>query len=194
MINTFNRIYADGYTYSQRIWNVGIEYQNDIKRLISTDLALNRDLVETAKDLQAYVKGKPQLAKRWGDLIEGNKALFRRLRNVDYRALRLVRSELYASLQSVSALSGAVNPGCSGWYDWIRQSTIDWGCNCPDNAAGSPYMLNDLPGYDHPNCYCIIRPRLRNRKGFVNDLTNWSNGASVDYIDDWYYNYYQYAA
>lgn len=193
---TLNRIYSDGYTYSQRIWNVGLDYQKQIKQLITSDLAVGRDLVETAKDLKAYVQYDRQaVAKRWGDLLSGNKEWLRRIRgDIDYNALRLIRSELYASLQSSSILSASVNPGATGWYNWIRQTTEDWNCACPGNEAGSPYTAQTVPGYAHSNCLCIIQPILRNREEFMKDLTTWSNGGSVDYIDSWYYNYYQYAA
>ncbi len=196
LISTLNRIYANGYTYSQRIWNVGLDYQNQIKRLITSDLAIGRDLVQTARDLEIYVQsGRRGIAQRWGDLLAGNQDWLRRIgKDIDYNALRLIRSELYASLQSAAVINGQANPGSTGWYEWIRQGSIDWGCNCPDNAAGSPYLLNDLPSYDHPNCLCIIRAVLRNRQEFVNDLKKWSSGESVDYLDDWYSNYYQFAA
>ena len=196
LLATLNRIYADGYTYSQRIWNVGLNYQENIRRLITSDLAVGRDLVQTARDLEVYVlKDRAAVAQRWGDLLKGNTDWLRRIgKDIDYNALRVIRSELYASLQSASALSGAANPGASGWYTWTRQNSIDWGCNCPDNAAGSPYTLHSLPSYDHPNCLCLVTPILRNRTQFVNDLKKWSNGGSVDYIDSWYYNYYQFAA
>lgn len=196
LLATLNRIYANGYTYSQRIWNIGLDYQNQIKRLITSDLAVGRDLVQTAIDLQVYVdKGRRGLAQRWGDLIKGNTDWLIRIRkDIDYNALRLIRSELYASLQTAAAIDGQANPGCTGWYDWIRQSSIDWGCNCPENASGSPYLLDDLPSYDHPNCLCIVRPLLRNRAEFVQDLKTWVDGGQVDYLDSWNTNYYQFAA
>ena len=196
LIATLNRIYSNGYTFSQRIWNVGLDYQAQINKLITTDLAIGRDLVQTARDIEVYVKaGREAVAKRWGDLRAGNKDWLARIgKDIDYNALRVIRSELYASLQTASVMNGQANPGATGWYDWIRQNNEDWGCNCPGNAAGSPYLLNDLPSYDHPNCYCIVRPVLRNRAQFINDLTRWSNGESIGYLDEWNVNYLQFAA
>lgn len=192
--NMLSRIYSDGYTYSQRVYNVGVDYQNQIKQLIASDLAVGRDLVETARDIEIYVKsGRRGIAKRWGDLVKGNRDWLRRIRkDIDYNALRLIRSELYASLQSTSVLSGELNPGCENLYDWIRQTTEDWNCDCPDNERNGPYTAQNVPSYPHSNCLCIIQPRLRDRREFVEDLTAWSNGESVDYIDSWNLNYFQY--
>lgn len=192
--NMLSRIYADGYTYSQRIWEVGLDYQNQIKQLITSDLAVGRDLVQTARDLEEYIKGgRKAIAQRWGDLLRGNKSWLMRIRqDIDYRALRLVRSELYASIKSTSVLSGQINPGCTGMYNWIRQTTEDWNCDCPDYEKGSPYTAEDVPSQPHANCLCFVQPILRNREQFVDDLTAWSNGESVDYIDDWNTNYFQF--
>jgi hypothetical protein len=196
LLSTINRIYENGYTYSQRIWNVGLNYQEQITKLITSDLAIGRDLVQTARDIEVYVQaGRRGLAKRWGDLLAGNTDWLRRIgKNIDYNALRIIRSELYASLQSAAVLDGQANPGATGWYEWIRQNSIDWGCNCPDNAAGSPYPLNDLPSYDHPNCLCRIVSVLRTRAEFVDDLKRWSEGESVGYLDEWNNDYLQFAA
>jgi hypothetical protein len=153
--NMLSRIYADGYTFSQRIWKVGIDYQNQIKQLITSDLAVGRDLVETARDLEVYIQeGRRGIAKRWGDLVKGNRDWLRRIgKDIDYNALRLIRSELYASLKSTAVLSGQMNPGCTGLYDWIRQTTENWDCDCPDYEKGSPYTAQDVPSQPHPNCF-----------------------------------------
>lgn len=190
----FARIYSAGYTYSQSVWMVGVDYQNQIKQLILSDLAVGRDLVETAKDMEVYVQeGRRGLAKRWGDLKAGNTDWLRRIRkDLDYNALRLIRSELYASIQSTAVISGQLNPGCTGWYNWIRQTTEDWGCQCPEKEAGSPYTAQNVPGYQHSNCMCLVQPILRSQDQLVKDLTYWSKGGSVDYLDAWNSNYFQY--
>jgi len=192
--NMVSRIYSDGYTYSQRVWNAALDYQEQIKRVISAGLASGRDIIDIAEDIGVYVrKDRQALVKRYGDFVSGNRDWLRRIRkDIDYNALRLVRSEIYASLQQVAVENSLLNPGSSGIYDWVRQNTTDWGCNCPDNAAGSPYTLDDLPSYDHPNCLCIVVPILKPRKEFVDDLTRWSGGESIGYLDTWEKEYFQY--
>jgi hypothetical protein len=194
--NMVNRIFANGYSFSERIWRVGLDYQNQIKKLVSSGLAAGRDLVDIADDIGVYVKkGRQGLVKRWGDLKAGTRSFLRRIRkDLDYNALRLVRSELYASLQSVAIQNGQANPAATGWYEWIRQNNTDWGCDCPDNEANSPYRLNDIPDYPHPNCLCIIQPVLRSREDFVKDLERWSEGENVGYLDKWNEEFFQFVA
>ena len=190
-----SRVYQDGYTFADRIWNAGLDYQKKIKDVITSGLAQGRDVIKIAKDIQVYIKdGKISLVNRYGDLKRGTSGFIRRIGDkVDSRALRLVRSELYQSLQIASAEQGRVNPGAIDMYDWfLSPGRQHWGCACPDNAANSPYTLQELPDYPHPNCVCDIRPVLRDRKEFVADLKRWANFEQVDYLDKWYRQDYQY--
>lgn len=196
--SVINRMFADGYTLSERIWRVGSDYPTQINRVISSGFAQGRDPVKIAKDLQVYIRdGKPALAKRYGpDLTAGTKAWMRRIRGqVDYRALRLVRSELYMSLQEAGRESGRANPGATEVYDWILNAGRQiWNCACEDYAGGGPidggYDYHDVPSYPHPHCQCRTQARLRNHKQFTGDLKRWSRGESVDYLDEWNREFY----
>jgi hypothetical protein len=190
--NIASRVFQDGYSYSQRIWGVGNLFDDDIKRIVISGLAQGRDAIEIAKDLDIYVnKGYHVLMKRYGALKGGTAAFARRIRKqVYYPSLRIIRSEMYAGLQDNARYMGMINPAASGLYDWIRNSTENFNCVCPDNAAGSPYTVNEIPGYAHPNCLCTIRPRLRDSRQFWSDIKEWANGAQVGYLDNWYNQYY----
>jgi len=188
-----NRMYQDGYTLSDRVWRVGRSYRNQIREVIGAGLSQNRDLVKVAKDVQVYVAdGKVALANRFGQLERGTSDFMRRIGNkVDWRALRLVRSELYSSLQEASKEQGHMNPGSTDMYDWVLEvNRQQWGCTCPDLAAAGPYAYQDVPGYPHSNCQCDIRPVMRNGNDFVSDLKSWVSGERVGYLDDWYRQYY----
>lgn len=188
-----NRIYQDGYSFSQRVWAVGSDYEEQIKRVLASGIAQGRDPVKIAKDIQVYIKdGKIALVNRYGELKRGTKAFANRIGNkVDYRALRLVRSELYGSLQDAAIEQGKVNPGATQKFEWVlEQHRAHWNCPCPDLAAGSPYQVQEVPGYPHPNCRCQIRPVLRDYNEFVTDLKVWSAGGSVEYLDQWYISHY----
>lgn len=192
-----SRVYQDGYTFSERIWNAGLDYQKQIKDVITTGLAQNRDLIKIAKDLQVYIAdGKIALAKRYGKLKRGTSVFMRRIGNkVDYRALRLVRSELYQSLQIASIEQGRTNPACTKMYDWVLSSGRQhWNCACEDIAGSSPYILQDVPGYPHPNCACSVRPKLMDSREFIADLKRWANYEPVEYLDKWYRQDYQFNA
>lgn len=183
-----NRVYQGGYTYSDAIWKVGTRYQDDIKNVLSVGLAQGRDMVKIARDIQVYTKdGKIALAKRLGTLERPSKEFMKRIGNkVDWRALRLVRSELFQAVQDANKEFGRKNPACLDLYDWVMESgRQQWNCECANLSAGSPYQYNSLPSYPHSNCSCNIRPVLRDGKEFINDLKVFIDGGSVDYLDEW---------
>jgi hypothetical protein len=183
-----NRVWQDGYSFSQRVWKIGAKYQDDIKTVLSAGFAQGRDPFQIAKDLQEYtVDGKTKLMKRYGKLQAGARDFTQRIpQNVDYRAIRLVRTEIYNSMRDVQVMGGEANPGCTGLYNWIRQfGAADYSCACPSLAAGSPYKADEIPSNPHPNCSCYIQAVLRNQTDFVNDLVKWKDGADIDYLDEW---------
>lgn len=216
-----SRNYADGYTFSQRIWGqfkenglpLGIngDYQYRIKNLINAGLASNRDVVKIAKDIELYVKAdylkrgidtKDLVFNpgRYGKLVPGSGEYRRRVSGKpDWRALRLVRSELYSSLQMASIEQGRLNPASRGLYDWYKTpgNPIDpdgsrnaSGLRCIDLEDGNPYTLETVPGYQHSNCSCSVIPHLMDGNEFVSDLTDWANFEPVDYLDEWYLEHY----
>lgn len=183
-----NRVWQDGYTFSQRVWREGPKYQDDIKNLLSSGIAQGRDPFQIAKDIQVYTQdGKVALMKRYGKLKRGTREFTARIpKNIDYRAVRLVRTEIYNTMRDVQVSSGEANPGVTGEYNWIRQSGAgDFNCACPDLAAGSPYTADNIPINPHPNCSCRIQPVLRDQNEFVADLKKWLDGENVDYLDSW---------
>ncbi len=191
--NMVKRIWSDGYTYSTRIWNVGAGFQEDVKRVLSSGIAQGRDPVKIAADLEKYISGgKPVLMKRYGKLKAGTARFVRRIpQNVDYRAMRLVRSELYAALKESDVEAGKANPGAEDLFDWIMNAgRADWDCDCPDYARGSPYTAANVPQQPHPGCQCYLQPRLKDRRELVSDLVRWSNGEAVGYLDKWKSEYY----
>ncbi|HUT43483.1 MAG TPA: hypothetical protein VMW95_04020 [Desulfobacterales bacterium] len=208
-----NRIYQDGYSFSTRVWRAGLSYQQSIRNVISVGLSQGRDVIKIARDLQTYIAdGKMALASRFGanmviirdgakridwkaylekygkEATVKAKAFMSRIGNkVDWRALRLVRSELYASLQGAAILQGRKNPAALDQYDWLlEKGRSHWNCGCPDIASGSPYKYENVPGYPHANCRCYIRPVLRNSTEFHDDLKKWLDNETVPYLDTWY--------
>jgi len=189
-----NRVYQDGYSFSSRVWRIGDQYQKTIKDVISAGIAQGRDPIKIAKDIQKYVSdGKIALANRYGPNLErGTKEFMKRIGNqVDWRALRLVRSELYAGLQDAALQQAKINPACNGTVDWVlEQNRQHWSCSCADIASAGPYKIVDTPSYPHPNCRCSISPVLIDNEQFNGDLKKWVNGEPVDYLDNWYGDHY----
>ena len=200
---TYTRVWTDGYTFSDRIWGFpGDERQPylpglakyweiNVKRIITMGLAQNRDILQIAKDLSVYaIKGKKGLMKRYGDLVRGTKQFSKRIPNwIDWRAMRLARSELYISLQEAAKLQGHCNPAILA-YIWNLTAGAIHECICPDLAANSPYTESDLPDYPHSQCLCFITHKIRGRDEFINDLIDWDKGVGVPYLDNWFSNVY----
>ena len=186
-----NRVYTDGYAFSERIWNISNGFQNSIKRVISVGTAMGRDAIDIARDIEVYVsEGREALAKRYGDLVKDEPGWRTRIgRDVDYNALRLVRSEMYMAIQDSAVSAGRMTPSVTG-YNWVRNTSEDWNCDCPDLEAGSPYQEDEIPDYPHPSCLCQIVAVLMERQDFVDDLVSWANGEDVDYLDTWKAQYY----
>jgi hypothetical protein len=191
--NLVGRIYQNGYTFSETVWNIAKNYEETIKDIISAGIAQGRPVEQIAKDIQVYTNdGKVALANRYGRLERGTREFMQRIGSrVDWRALRLVRTELYTSIREASREQGHANPGSTDEYDWILEAgRQQWACDCPDLAAGSPYKYQDVPGTPHPNCSCYILPVLRDANDFTRDLKTWLGGGDVDYLDDWYRDKY----
>lgn len=191
------RLYKDGYTFSQRVWKNGQQVQEALKEIMTQGIAEGRDIVDIAQDLQAYVKGGARaLATRYGGFTAENwpEWIKRMPANLDYNALRLIRSELYAGLQQSAILSGAANPACLDQYEWKKNTSERWNCRCEEYERNSPYTIVTIPGYPHSNCLCSIKPILRNYNDYMSDLKRWVQGDSVDYLDRWYNQYYLFGA
>jgi hypothetical protein len=196
------RLWSDGYTFSDRVWGgegVGVrgDWLERIKMTVAAGIAQGRDPVKIAKDIQAYTAdGKVALGQRWGSLERGTSEFSKRIPGrLDWRAQRLVRSELSASLQDSAVLAGESNPAGDGEYDWVLSlGRLHWACECESLAASGPYKADAVPTYPHSNCGCTIRPHLREMAGFLSDLKSWARGGSVDYLDAWYEGTYKAAA
>jgi len=180
---------ADGLVFWSRVPNISKEFGDDVVNLVRAAINEGRNIGKIAADINKYVKdGKAGTIHRWGEVIEpDSKRLLKRVpEQVDYRALRLVRSELGRGLQETAKANGPNNPGGSGWYDWVRINVIDWGCACPANAANGPYQYDNIPAYDHPNCMCIVRQRMKDGNDFRRELEAWTRGEPNSDLDRWY--------
>lgn len=207
------RVLQDGYTFSERVWNIfdgdgkpiGVngDYQYRIKNLILTGQAQGRDNIKIAKDIQVYVsKGKDAVFKpgRYGKLIPGTAQYKARISGtVDWRSLRLVRSEMNMSLQEAGRLEGTLNPAALNLFNWRKQkgnpidpvnnNNANSGLRCIDLEANGPYKEDEIPLYPHSNCGCSVEPVLMDQKQFVADLKEWTPGSG-GYLDDWYFSQY----
>ena len=180
----------NGVSYSERVWGgtgVSGDWLSKVKSLVTAGTAQGLDPVKIAKSLQEYVRGGVGTIGRWGKLVPGASDYVRRMGSagVDYRALRIVRSELYRGIQSAQVEAGEINPACTGLYDWISHN----GCPvCDALMQAGPYKKDDIPDYAHPNCSCVLVEHLYTRDEFMSMLKDYDTGADTDgarHISEW---------
>lgn len=201
---TYSRIWRDGYDFSSRVWGgaskieegksiIGLygNWRKDVKNIVNSGIAQNRDVLQIAKDLSVYArKGKRGIMKRYGDLVSGTSRYVKRIpKHIDWRALRLARTELYVSIRESARMQGHNNPAIQ-WYIWNMTTGGVHDCECPDIEAGSPYLESEIPDTPHPSCMCYVTHKIKARDEFVRDLKDWGNGLTAPYLDDWYKNVY----
>ena len=202
VLDMIQRIGAKGYSFSDRTWRAATNWANDVKNVVSVGIGQGLAPAKIARSLTRYTRdGKIALARNFGPNVsdkprkgmtpEQLKAWQRIPNNIDYRALRIVRSEMYMSIQNAQARAGDSNPGCTGWFNWTNiPGRLDWDCPCEEYQRNSPYRYEDIPDYPHPNCQCTIDPIMRDEDQFFDDLVKWGNGTPIDYLDEWYNEHY----
>jgi hypothetical protein len=187
------RTYGNGKTFSTRVWDAKAVYDDTIKKIVQEGIRIGRDPAKIAQDITVYTSdGREALAKRWASLERGTSEWTKRLpKNIDWRAIRVIRSELQATLQKEQLLAGESNPGSTQMYKWILGPGLDHCDECIDYSSQT-FTKENIPSYPHPHCGCIIQPVLRDRETFVRDLKEWVNGNTENtrYITDWYNGVY----
>jgi hypothetical protein len=117
---TYNRLWTDGYKFVERIWKgVSENFQAVVKNIVSIGIAQQRDILKIAEDLTHYAaNGKIKSMQRYGVLTRGSAKFKKRIPKwIDYRAMRIARSELYISLQDAAKEQGRRNPAVLS-YKW----------------------------------------------------------------------------
>jgi rubrerythrin len=84
---------------------------------------------------------------------------------LDYRQIRIARTETTAMLADEQTEIAENSDICSGEMDFVLDRGRDhWNCNCEHYAEQNPWKVDDpdrpqIPV--HPNCMCEWRPRLK---------------------------------
>lgn len=209
-----------GYTFVESIWSkktilakdgitklptsVYNDYQFRVENIIRSGLQQGRDAVEIAEDITEYAKkGHDFVFKegRYGKLKPGTYQYRKRItRKIDWRALRLIRSEMNASLQSADIQECFLNPACepklADWNKTIGNKVDANGLNnfsgqrCIDLQRSNPHPAEEIDFYNHANCSCYKTPVLIDQNKFVEDLKNWTPGQTDNYLDVYYNDIY----
>lgn len=173
-----------GYNLSPSVWDAVDGFSDRILAIIEAELAKGTDPVKIARLLEDYVAaGTPEkILGRWGKLEIGTPEYRKRLgtSGADYRTQRVVRTEMYNTIRTADIESGAMNPACTGMFNWILSpSHIDSGCDCPERAAGSPYTKDEIDALQssaHVNDMCLVNPVLLDHDTFMAQLKDYANG------------------
>jgi hypothetical protein len=199
------------YDLSKRVWAAINENEQTIFEIVRTGQARGRDIKDIAKDLEIYIKdsqnGAERVMGRWGKLKPAGLPADADLRTkpylaireqvslsqmayrkrlgkggIDYRTLRIMRTETAAQLGDRQAEIARDTDISTGEVDWILHKGRDgWNCGCAKMAAGSPYNINDsdfVPPPLHPNCDCVLRPRLKSDEEILREVQAEHHGDS----------------
>lgn len=147
------RVFNDGYTFSQRVWANGEYFQEVIKEIVARGVSIGRDPAKIAQDIQQYtVDGNIALAKRWANLSAYTPEWTKRLpKSIDWRAVRLVRSEIQMSIQQAGIDAGDNNVASTGEYKWLLGPGLAHCDTCLDYSMRT-FTKETIPDYPHSNC------------------------------------------
>lgn len=191
---SFARSHEDGLKLSERIWNIGQHNKKIMSDIVRA--GAGEDVVTVARSLESYVKkGKTSIAANYPNMIKRMES--RIPANLDYKALRLARTELTAAYGEGVIASAKATPVVK-YVKWVISSSHPRKDICDTNANGGPngngiYEAMSCPIYPaHPNCICTLQPAPENTTVVVDKLKAWlKNPQSQPEIEEWYQTYYK---
>lgn len=138
-----------GYTFSERVWNIGKATQAGMEKIVSTGIARGQSAWSMAKELQEKYMG-------------GGK-------HVSYEALRLARTEInnaYWDAHEMAAEQSPVVKGLKWNLSATHRARMPKGDICDEYATQNKQGLGRgvfKPGTvprKHPNCLCYLTDEL----------------------------------
>lgn len=191
---SFARSHEDGLKLSERIWNIGQHNKKIMSDIVRA--GAGEDVVTVARSLESYVKkGKTSIAANYPNMIKRMES--RIPANLDYKALRLARTELTAAYGEGVIASAKATPVVK-YVKWVISSSHPRKDICDTNANGGPngngiYEAMSCPIYPaHPNCICTLQPAPENTTVVVDKLKAWlKNPRSQPEIEEWYQTHYK---
>lgn len=191
---SFAHSHEDGLKLSERIWNIGQHNKKIMSDIVRA--GAGEDVVTVARSLESYVKkGKTSIAANYPNMIKRMES--RIPANLDYKALRLARTELTAAYGEGVIASAKATPVVK-YVKWVISSSHPRKDICDTNANGGPngngiYEAMSCPIYPaHPNCICTLQPAPENTTVVVDKLKAWlKNPQSQPEIEEWYQTHYK---
>lgn len=174
------KLYKDGRSLSNRIWDIGNVFERDVQYIINRGLIEKKSAVELAKDLEKYVQEPAKRPTDWGKAYPNLRS-----KQVDYNAQRLARTSLNHAYQTGTIKSSSLNPFIEG-IEW--QSALQHGRTCElcMDRHGKVYPVDDVP-LDHPNGLCTLLPYIpKSLDQVAEELRHWVDGGYNPTLDRWY--------
>lgn len=185
-----------GMSISDRIWKVSQKSRDSIRDILQTGIAMGRDPVQVARDLERYVRrGEGTLAMDYRKMMA---RMGKRIpKKLNYEALRLVRTEYSNAFREGLYSRGRTSPSYLG-VKWMLAESHDVEDVCDELAKSDLYGMGpgiypkgEEPVTPHPNCRCDTIPHLEDTDEFVDRLMAWSEEpTSQPDIDEWYHDFY----
>lgn len=168
-------IYNQGYSLSDRIWNLEQSTMKDIYTVVAKGLAENKSMYEIAKDLEKYVN--PDARLPW--YVYGKTPIHNRV--VDYNAQRLAKTLVQHAYQQAIIGCTKDNPLVKG-YLWHAAGGHP--CQLCQDRDGNIYSAETVP-LDHPNGECTIEPIVDGNKNIIDLISNaYLNPGILSFISD----------
>ena len=186
-----------GLLVSDRIWNNSESARDAMRTVLQTGVAMGRDAVSVARDLQQYVRqGRSSLAEDYPNMMA--RMGTRVPKDISYEALRLVRTEYTRAFTEGVYARGRANPAYEG-IQWLLSDAHPVPDVCDDMAEADLYDMGagvypkgEEPVNPHPNCLCFPIPVLMDMDKFVEELIEWKrNPESKPYLEEWFQEVYR---
>jgi hypothetical protein len=162
--NIINRTWADGFKFSDRIWNLRGNAMDGINEILSSGITRGASPIELAKELTNYLSD-PIMDPNLSYTTQGKKSITGR-GTINYNALRLAKSEINNTYREVTALSNKASDICAGmkWVLGDKHTVPDicdfWATQDLYGLGAGVYTAEFTP-IEHPNGNCSLQDAFR---------------------------------
>lgn len=176
----------DGLRLSDRVWREGSRWRTGVRNVLEDSVARGASARDVATDLRRYLVPGPAEPSSLG--------VRRRLgigKNVDWRALRLARTEMSTAYREGTIIGNQGIPSYLG-VQWSLSLSHPIADICDDYASGGPngngiYVAGTEPSTPHPNCLCDVSPVHEDPDQFADRLGEWlDDPSSHPDLEEWY--------
>ena len=183
-------LYDDGKGLSDRIWEKTQKNCEDIRTLISSNIAQGANSRELARKLNNYVN--PTQMTKAETIVSGMD------RDIAYQAQRLARTSLTHIANETDRQNAKENVFCKGMKWNLSSSHYErqvkrWGediCDVYANQDGyglgkGVFPVEEYP-IAHPNCLCYSTQVQPSLDDIINRVNNWVDGSEDEELEKGY--------